>query len=214
MHPCTATCPTAPDPASLPRRALALPHVPWLWTLPPCSRGLRCCHMSHGSGPRLPAWEGSGAATYRMALDPASLLERALVLPCAPRLRTWPPYSGGLRCCHVPHSSGPRLPARGGSGAVTCTVTLTGQCALIMKKGLAATTCSKAHMFPRHAPALPRGLQDVRANDVIMTCKPCGQTLQDRATVQRRATDCLSRGKSDRTRRAHAAEDIIATPSH
>jgi hypothetical protein len=52
------TCPSAPDPASLLRRAPALPRVPQLWTPPPCSGGLRCCYVSLGSGPCLPAREG------------------------------------------------------------------------------------------------------------------------------------------------------------
>jgi hypothetical protein len=60
-------CPTAPDSASLLRRALVSPCVPQLWTLPPYREGLRCCHASHSS-------------------KPASLLRRALVLPCVPRL--------------------------------------------------------------------------------------------------------------------------------
>jgi hypothetical protein len=77
-----ATCPMAADLASLLRRALALPRVPW--------------HR-----PRRPAWEGFGAAMCLTALDPASLLGRVLTLPCTPRLQTPPPWSGGLRRCHV-----------------------------------------------------------------------------------------------------------------
>jgi hypothetical protein len=63
MHLHTTTCPAAPDPASLPRRAPVLPRASWLQTLPPGSGGLQCCHVSHGSGPRLCARD-------------------ALVLPC------------------------------------------------------------------------------------------------------------------------------------
>jgi hypothetical protein len=44
-------------------------------------------------------------------------------------------------------------------------------------------------VFPRHARALPRRMQDVWANGVIMTCKPCGQALQHHAIVHRGATD-------------------------
>jgi hypothetical protein len=139
VHPCTVTCPAS------------------------CSGGLGCCHMSHGSGPRLLAREGSGTATCHTALDPASLHGRAPVLPCVitsdsppcsgglqfchvphgpgpclpPRLRTPPPCSGGLQFCHVPHGSGPCLPAREGSSAVTRSVTLRGPRALRIKKGLA-----------------------------------------------------------------------------
>jgi hypothetical protein len=123
MHPCTTTCPAALYPTSLPRRALALPRAPQPQALPPSSRGLRCCHVSHGSGPRLSTQEGSGAAMCRMTPDPASLLGRALVLPHAPwlqipppylggapvlsrvtRLRPPPPCSGGLQCYYVPMS--------------------------------------------------------------------------------------------------------------
>jgi hypothetical protein len=146
VHPCTATCPTAPDPASLPRRALALLRVPRLQTLPPCSGGLQRCHVSLNSGPHLPAQEGSDAATCPLALDPASLLGRAKALPrvlqlqtlppyqgqlrrcyvslgsepCLPQLQASPPCSGGLRRCYVSLGSGPCLPAREGSGAATC----------------------------------------------------------------------------------------------
>jgi hypothetical protein len=124
VHPCTTTCPTASDPASLLRQALALPRAPRLRTPHPCSGGLQCCHMSHGSRPRLPAHEDSGATTCRTALDPASLLGRAPVfstchtalgpvsllrrapaLPRVPRLRTLPPCSRGLRRCHMSRDS-------------------------------------------------------------------------------------------------------------
>jgi hypothetical protein len=49
------------------RRALVLPRVSWLQIL-------------------LPARESSGAAMCATALNPASLLWRALTLPCVPRL--------------------------------------------------------------------------------------------------------------------------------
>jgi hypothetical protein len=53
-----ATCPTAPDHASLIGMALALPRVPRLWIRPPYSRGIQRCHVSHNIRPRLPAQEG------------------------------------------------------------------------------------------------------------------------------------------------------------
>jgi hypothetical protein len=80
------TCLTASDPASMLGRAPVPPHVQWLQILPPCSRGLWCCRMSHGSGPRLIAREGSSVATCPMAPDPTSPLGRALVSPCVPQL--------------------------------------------------------------------------------------------------------------------------------
>jgi hypothetical protein len=107
VHPRTATCPAALDPASLTRRAPVLPRATRLRTSPPCSGGLRCCHVPHGSGPRLSAWEGSGAAMCHTAPNPAYLLGRAPVLPRVPRLRILPPCSlleGGWRC-HVSHDS-------------------------------------------------------------------------------------------------------------
>jgi hypothetical protein len=110
-----ATCPTAPDPASLLRQLLVLPHASRHRTLPPCSGGLRCCHVSHDCGPHLLAREGSSAVICRMAPDPTSehldstfLLWRAPVLPRVTQLWTPPHCSGGLWCCHVSHDSRPR----------------------------------------------------------------------------------------------------------
>jgi hypothetical protein len=48
MHPHAATCPAAPNPASLTRWVPALPCVLQLWTSPPCGGGLRHCHVSRG----------------------------------------------------------------------------------------------------------------------------------------------------------------------
>jgi hypothetical protein len=115
VHPCTATCPVAPNSASLPRRAPVLPRVPRLRTPPPCSGGLQCYHVSHSSGPRLPTEAASGAAT-------------------CPRLWIPSPYSGGLRCYHGSRSC---LPARGGGcGTITFPMTLRGLQSLILKERL------------------------------------------------------------------------------
>jgi hypothetical protein len=119
-----AMCPMASHLASLLRRALTLPCVPRLWILPPCSGGLQCCHVSCDSGSCLPAREGSDAAMCHAAMDPASLLRRALALPRVPRLRILPPCSGGLRRCHVSHGTGPYLPAQEGFDAATCPAAL------------------------------------------------------------------------------------------
>jgi hypothetical protein len=98
-------CPVAPDPASLLMRAPALPRAPWLWTMPPCSGGLRRGHVPRGSGPCIPAREGSGAATFTAAPDPASLFRRVSGPRRAPRLWTLTPFSEGLRRCHMSHDS-------------------------------------------------------------------------------------------------------------
>jgi hypothetical protein len=73
-------------------------------TLPPRLGGLRHRYTSRGSGPRLPAREGSGAIMCSMAPDSVSSPGRALAPPHIPRLRTSPPRSGGLQRRHVPHS--------------------------------------------------------------------------------------------------------------
>jgi hypothetical protein len=72
------------------------PCVPWLWILPPFSRGLQRCYVSRGSGSCLPPQEGSNATMCPAAPDPTSLLRRV-----------WR--------CHVSHDSGSCLPAREGS---------------------------------------------------------------------------------------------------
>jgi hypothetical protein len=64
-----ATCPVVPDLASLPRWALALPHVLWLRTSPPCEGGLWCCHVSLHSGPHFPAEVGSSASGFTALLE-------------------------------------------------------------------------------------------------------------------------------------------------
>jgi hypothetical protein len=79
-------CPTALDPTSLLGRAPALPRVPRIQIMCPCSGWLRRCHVSHGSGSCLSAQEGSGAATCPAALDYASLFGRAPALPRVPWL--------------------------------------------------------------------------------------------------------------------------------
>jgi hypothetical protein len=116
VHLHTATCAAAPDPASLPRWAPVLPRASWHRTPAPCSGGLQCCRVSHGSGPRLCAWEGTGATMCHMTL----------VLPHVTWLWTLPPCLGGLQCCHVPHDFRACLPTREVSNAITCPATLRG----------------------------------------------------------------------------------------
>jgi hypothetical protein len=55
-----------------------------------------------------------------MALNLGSLLRWASTLGCVIWVRTSPLGLGGLRRCHVPHGSRPRLQAKVGSSAVTC----------------------------------------------------------------------------------------------
>jgi hypothetical protein len=86
--------------------------------------GLRHCHMSYSSGPRLSSEVGSSAAMCTMALDFASHLSWAPALPRVLWLRTSPLDWGGLRRCHVYYGSRPRLPSGVGSGAATCPMTL------------------------------------------------------------------------------------------
>jgi hypothetical protein len=99
------TCPVALDLASLLGRAPVLSRIPRLWILPQCSGGHQCYHVSHDTGPRLPAREGSSTVTCPAALDPVSLLGRATALSRVRRHRTSPPWSGGLRRCHMSHGS-------------------------------------------------------------------------------------------------------------
>jgi hypothetical protein len=64
-----AMCPMVPDPASQLGRTLVQPHVLWLRTPPLSTDGLQCCHVSHGSGSRLPMWAVSDAVICPAALS-------------------------------------------------------------------------------------------------------------------------------------------------
>jgi hypothetical protein len=116
----------------------ALSCVLQLRTSPPCRCGFRCCHVSYSPGPHLPTEVGSGAATWSMALDLASLPSWALVLPCVPWPWTSPPCRGRLWRCHVTYGSGSRLPTEGGSGAVMCLTALGEPRASRIKNGITA----------------------------------------------------------------------------
>jgi hypothetical protein len=139
------------------------------WTLPPCQGGLWCCRMSCGSGPCLPAIEGSGAAHVSrgsrprlpaskcsgvimctMALDPAILLGRAPMLPCALRLRTLPP----------------RWEVSGAS----IKKNLSG---LLMQLGPhVSKACVHVSKMPNVRAIM--GMQDVRKGSAFNACKTCG----------------------------------------
>jgi hypothetical protein len=95
-----------------------------LWTSPPGWGGLRRCHVSSGSGPRLLVEVSFSAAICPAAPNLASWLRWALALPCVLWLRTSPLGTGGLQHCHVSSGSRPRLPVDVGSDAVTCPAAL------------------------------------------------------------------------------------------
>jgi hypothetical protein len=88
-----ATCPTALDLASMIRLVLALSCALWLWTSPPYQGRLWCCHVSCGSGPRLPIVVGFGAATSpkdpgHTSLPRGALAQARVMWPstgCGPR---------------------------------------------------------------------------------------------------------------------------------
>jgi hypothetical protein len=71
------------------------------------------CRISCSLEPHLPAEVGSSAIMCIVALDLASLLRRALMLPRVPQFQTLPPWRDELRCCHVSHGAGLCLPERG-----------------------------------------------------------------------------------------------------
>jgi hypothetical protein len=80
-----ATCPAAPDLASLLRWAPVSPRVPQLRTSPPCWSELQQCHVPHSLGPCLLTEVNSSAVTCSTVQGSAFL-------------------RGGLRDCHVSHS--------------------------------------------------------------------------------------------------------------
>jgi hypothetical protein len=89
-------CSMAPNLASRFRWAPALLRAPWLQTSPPDWVELRCCHVSYGSRPHLPAEVDSSAATCTMALDLISQLRWASALSCVLWLQTSLPSWGKI----------------------------------------------------------------------------------------------------------------------
>jgi hypothetical protein len=102
--------------------ASALPRVIWLRTSPLGCGGLWCCHMSYGSGPRLPIEVGSGATTCPTALDHASPLG-GLWVPIRTSFKSRQVAERASTHCHVPYYSRSSFPAEVGSGAATCPTT-------------------------------------------------------------------------------------------
>jgi hypothetical protein len=157
----------APEPASLLREGSGAATCLRVRT-PPFRLGeLRCCHVPRGSGPHLTIQQVSDAGRRTSAPDLTSLLRRAPALTHILQLRTAPASVVG-------------------SGADTYPMALRGPWAVEIKEDIAASACNKAHVFPRHTHVLPRRMQDVQVDDVIMTYKTCGHALQHRATVLRR----------------------------
>jgi hypothetical protein len=103
------TCPEALNHASSSRRCLALPRVLRLRTQPHHPGGVRRCHASLGTGPRLTAKEGSSADTRPLALDLIS------------------PKRGGLRCLHMSHGS-PRAVSHRDKEMLSCNDMQQGSC--------------------------------------------------------------------------------------
>jgi hypothetical protein len=62
---------------------------------PPCLGGLQRSRVSYGSGPHLPAQEGSGVTMHPAAPDLTQPQWWALVLPCVTQFQTPPLYMGG-----------------------------------------------------------------------------------------------------------------------
>jgi hypothetical protein len=232
-----ATCPAALDPASLLGRAPALSCVPRHRILPSCSRGLRRSHVSHGTGPRLPAREGSGAAMYPTILDPAFLLGRALTLPRVLRHRIPPPCSGGLRRYHVSHGFGSYLPALESSGGAAyptapdpasllgraptlpCVLQLCGPHTSRIKKvldGLPMRLDSRVSMACLQVSKACdiraiMGLQDVRAGSAVNACKACRQVATMRIQCSASTMDHTPGTAivpSDLTSRCHTADRV------
>jgi hypothetical protein len=192
----------SPDLVSPLRWAPALPHFLWLRTSPPDRGGLRRCHVSYGSEPRLPIEVGSSAATCPIAPDLASRLRWASTLPRVPRV--YAPRASSIK------KNLANLPMQLGTHILN----------------------TRAHVSKApHIRAIMR-LQYVQSGNVINTYKACGQTstvrlqysysatpalwttrltpLQCQVTRQYDATlltECSVAG--DKTRCAHTVEDII-----
>jgi hypothetical protein len=152
----------APEPASLLREGSGAAMCPRLWTPPDSLGGLQRYHVPKGSGPHLTILKGYGTATRPSTPDPALPLKRGPMLTRVLQLWTAPASKVGF-------------------GADTCPMAL--------QRSWAATASSEAHVFLRHTRALPRRMQDMRADDVIMNYKPYGQALQHCTTVHHRTAN-------------------------
>jgi hypothetical protein len=92
-----ATCLMALGLASLPRRALALPRVPWLWTLPPCGEGssaAMCLVVS--CGPRVSSIK-KGLAGLAMWVSSCVPKARSCVSVAPAPKQLWPVRHAGMQ---------------------------------------------------------------------------------------------------------------------
>jgi hypothetical protein len=126
-----------------------------------CAHVLQRCHTTLSTGPRLSVQERFGVVTRPSASDSTFPSRRALALPCVRQHRTPPLRQGRLRRSHVSLGSRPQPASAVGFDADTCHMTLREPWAVEIKKGMAATACSKPRVFSRHARELSRCLQDV-----------------------------------------------------
>jgi hypothetical protein len=139
----------------------APPHVLQYCTQPPSQGGLQSCHVSSGSGPRLPDRKGFDAATCIVAPDPL----------------------GGLRCTACPTDPNPAS-LLGGLRVATHPTVPCGPHASDIKKSLAGHLVQLGSHVPNarvHVSKAPdvrviMGLQDVRAGSAVNAYKMCRQT--------------------------------------
>jgi hypothetical protein len=134
---------------------------------------MRAPVLSHGSRSCLPVRKCSGAVTCPAALDLVSMLGRALALSRVPWLQILPPYSGGIRRCHVSHGIEPCLPAQEGYSDVTCPTALCGPQTSRIKKCLADLPLQLGSSVSKTCSHV------TKTSDtwVIMARKTCGQTV-------------------------------------
>jgi hypothetical protein len=135
--------------------------------LPLGKSGLRYCHVSSGSGTRLPNRKGSGTATCTVAPD----------------------VLGGLRYAACPARPDPAS-LLGGLQAVMRPAVPCGPRATNIKKALAGLSMwqrppvpnARAHIFKTPDVRAIMSLQDIRAGSAVHAYKTCGYA----ATVQHR----------------------------
>jgi hypothetical protein len=126
-----------------------------------------CHHVSYSSGSCLPAEVGSGAATCSAALEPASLVKRALAPPCVPWVRTY--WEGSSAPCVMCLRILP--PCGEGSGPPRILRPPVGHGPQVQRKAQQAYLCGKARLFPMHV----RTFSWCLTSEPSWACKTCGQ---------------------------------------